>query len=212
MSREPETDKKILKKRFEFFIILFCLAAVSAAFLLPPAKSDGRPRLPHLHSLYDLKQIGLSLKQYAADNADFFPPEDNAKGLELIRKLDYLADYDSYICPDTKKQRGKGPLTENSCSYVYFGGFRDDRNPRIPLAFDKPGNHHNFMSVLFLDGSAKRYSTSAAGSCEKIIIFLNWKYQYPEKLFAALLRKARTIDSELNPEPGKRKARIGFPK
>jgi hypothetical protein len=207
MTLEPEKHQGDSRKRLKFWIALLCLIAISAAYILPPLTNDRNPRPPHMHSIYDLKQIGLSLKQYALDNDNFFPPEDNSKGLELIRKLDYLTDYGCYICPGTnKKETGKGPLTENTCSYVYLGGFRADGDPKTPLAFDKPGNHNDFVTVLFLDGSAKRFSTSAAGSCENIVIFLHQKYKYPEKLFNLLIRKAKTIDSELPPQSRKQKS------
>lgn len=189
-----QNKKYSLSAKVWNFIVVFCIFVVLVAFILPLLKPRCVFRPPHLHSLYDLKQIGLSLKQYAMDNEDFFPPDNNSRGLEKLRSMNYLSDYDCYICPGTKHKRGQGPLKENNCSYIYLGGFKEGQNPKIPLAFDKPGNHKNFMTVLFIDGSTKRYSTTATKNCETIIIFLNKKYKYPRPLYERLLRKAQKID------------------
>jgi prepilin-type processing-associated H-X9-DG protein len=115
-----------------------------------------------------------------------------------LRKLDYLTDYGVYVCPEKKTPKGTtGPITDNICDYVYIGGFNEFDNSNTPLAFDKPGNSKDYFNVLFIDGHAERYSTSTANSCETIIIFLNEKFKYPEKLYKRLLEKAKKIDAEL---------------
>jgi hypothetical protein len=53
------------------------------------------------------------------------------------------------------------------------------------------------MTVLFIDGSAQRYSTTANRSCKNIIDFLNEKYKYPKLIYKILLQKAQKIDIDL---------------
>ena len=187
----PKTKKNWLKKRLVFFVIIFIIAILCVSFLpLTTHRSHcGNYCAPRL------KQIGLGLKLYAMDFEEFFPLEDNAQGLDKLRELDYLTDYGIYVCPDSKIQKGtKGSITEQNCSYVYLGGFREGQNPQIPLVFDKTGNHPDIVGIVFIDGHVARYPASAIKSCEDIIIFLNKEHKYPNKLFKKLLSKAKKID------------------
>ena len=180
-------------------LVFFAIFFVIIVFLLPSLSTGGDRRNPGHACLSNLKQIGLVLKMYAMDYGDFFPPENNAQGLEKLRALDYLQDYGCYVCPGTKTERGrKGPIIKENCDYIYLGGFKADNGDNIPLAFDKPDNHNDYFNVLFLDGHVVGYPTSASGSCEEIIIFLNNEHKYPDKLFKQLLSKAKKIDSNLH--------------
>jgi len=177
-----------------FFAILF----VGAVFLLPLLNTRRDRHHPSYSCFANLKQISLSLKEYTMDYSGFFPPEDNAQGLEHLRSQDYLTDYRVYVCPASGTKSGaKGPITNQICGYIYLGGSKEVDNPNTPLAFDKPGNHENYVNVLFLDGHVEGYPTSASNNCEKIILFLNKKYKYPPKLFKKLLDKAGKIDKML---------------
>jgi hypothetical protein len=177
------------------FSIIFGTITLIIFFL--PSITSREFHTPSYACLGNLESIGLSLKQYAMDYADYFPPQDNSKGLQKLCSLDYLTDNGIYICPKSKKVKAEGTLTEETCSYVYLGGFKECDNHDIPLAFDKPGNRRNYFNIVFIDGRTERYSTSAANSCETIIIFLNEKFKYPEKLYKRLLEKAKKIDAEL---------------
>jgi prepilin-type processing-associated H-X9-DG protein len=79
-----------------------------------------------------------------------------------------------------------------------LGGFREGNGDNIPLAFDKYGNHTDYLNVLFMDGHVLGYPDAASGSCEDIIIFLNKEHKYPDKLFKQLLSKAKKIDHNLH--------------
>ncbi|MBU8902579.1 MAG: hypothetical protein KOO69_07550 [Victivallales bacterium] len=203
----PKHKKSWLKKRLAFFVIIFIIAILCVAFLLLPlilTRRHDEDRWLHARCRSNLKQIGLSLKQYAMDYKDFFPFEDNAQGLEKLRKLDYLTDYDIYVYPYLKtKKETKGILSEKNCGYVYLGGFKKGQNKKIPLAFGKPGNYPKrpnafFMFfILFIDGSVVGYPPHKADSCEDIIIFLNKEHKYSDKLFKKLLSKAKKIDKQL---------------
>ena len=180
---------------------ILIIGAVLPALVGRSSYHGSRRKTHSISCISNLKQIGLSLKQYAMDYDDFFPPGNNYQGLDKLRSLDYLTDYGVYVCPGTKTKRGgKGPLTEANCDYVYLGGSKEGESPSIPLAFDKSGNHIDYVNVLFLDGHVKGYPTSASNSCEKIIIFLNKEHKYPPKLFKKLLDKAKKIDSTLPPK------------
>jgi len=189
--------KRWFVKLLTYFAITFVFAILALMFLAWRVNRIHR-RNPCFECASWFKQIGLSLKQYAMDYEDFFPPENNAKGLDKLRELDYLTEYRVYACPGSNIKKGlKGPITEASSSYIYLGGFKEFENPNIPLAFDKPKNHADYVNVVFLDGHIMGYPTSSSNSCEKIIIFLNKEYKYPEKLFKKLLRKAKNIDKTL---------------
>ncbi len=103
----------------------------------------------------NLKQIGLAMKQYAQDNKDWFPNKDGAEGFEILRREGYCIEHQVYICPMTGKRYSSGKndrLTEDIVSYVYRSGLKEGNDPDIPLAWDKPENHQNYGSVLFMDG------------------------------------------------------------
>ena len=191
-------DSKNGKKSWLLNVLVF-FAAVFIIFVITLLHNQNeRRRRPGYRCISNLKQIGLGLKQYALDYNDFFPAEDNSKGLDKLRETEYLTDYGCYVCPGSGMARGlSGPITEDSCSYIYFGGFKERDGDYIPLAFDKPGNHADYVNVLYLDGHAKKYSIEA-GNCEEIIIFLNKEHKYPAKLYKQLLEKAKEIDTRLS--------------
>ena len=186
-----------LVKILVYLTIIFAFAVFGILFLEWRIRMNSK-RDPRFTCASWFKQIGLSLKQYAMDYENFFPPEDNAQGLDKLRELGYLTEYRVFTCPGADMEPGtKGPLTEASCGYIYLGGFKDDESGDVPLAFDKPGNHPDYVNVIFVDGHIKGYPTSASGSCEKIIVFLNKEHKYPPELFKKLLDKAKKIDSAL---------------
>jgi prepilin-type processing-associated H-X9-DG protein len=202
MNKEAVMNSKQIKtwliKILTYFAIIFILTMFGIMFLNWRITHRHR-RDPRFSCASWFKQIGISLKQYAMDYEDFFPPENNAQGLDKLRELGYLTEYRVYICPGSNLERGiKGPITEENCGYIYLGGFKEFQNPKIPLAFDKPNNHPDYINVVFLDGHIRGYPTSAAGSCEEIIIFLNNEHKYSPELFKKLLDKAKKIDSNLH--------------
>ena len=107
----------------------------------------------------NLKQIYLALHQYAMDYADYFPPEDGAAGLEMLRRNDYLTSHDMYICPSTSTDYSCNdihPLKEENIDYVYIGGLNTKSDPNLPIVYDKAENHGKYFgNVLFADGTIK---------------------------------------------------------
>ena len=124
-----------------------------------PAEGVAREPAKRISCASNIKQIWLSLKQYADDYSGNFPPANGAAGLEYLRKYDYLTNYAVYICPSTRTARGKDiqPLTEENVDYVYIGGFNEKTDPKSPILYDKPGNHQDFGNVLFADGTVNNF-------------------------------------------------------
>lgn len=116
----------------------------------------------------NLKQIGLALKMYAADNKGYFPDKNGADGLEMLRKASlHLFNLNSILqCPSfcrrEEKKNGQKripvlPLSEDDVCYVYVGGYTVSDSKDIPIAWDKPGNHKNYGNILYLDGKVIGY-------------------------------------------------------
>jgi prepilin-type processing-associated H-X9-DG protein len=197
------TKRKAFSCKEDWYVI--CILIIILGMLFPLLSSifghggHSRSRARRISCTSNLKQIGLSLKQYAMDYDDFFPPENNSVGMDKLRELDYLTDYGVYTCPDTITTKGSGAdlLVEANCDYIYMGGAKEGDNPDTPLAFDKPSNHSNYINVLFLDGHVKGYPVPGLINCENVIIFLNSEHSYPPKVFKKLSDKAKKIDTAL---------------
>ncbi len=144
-----------------------------------------------------LKSIGLCLQQYNMDNNNFFPDEDGSEGLEKLRYNDYLTDYEFFICPsDTRKPGTSGPINKNNCSYIYLGGFEYSKSTdkNIPLLFDDPRIHENFINVVLLDSRVEMISAARISNCKDVIMVLNKKYKYDPAVLKKLMQKAEKLD------------------
>lgn len=110
----------------------------------------------------NLKQIGLALRMYAQDNNGFYPPYDNAKGLEMLRSGSYLENTKMYYCPSNisiaDNILDRSEITEDSCSYAYRGGMKEDSPKNVTLAWDKRNNHKKFGNILYADGHVSGYA------------------------------------------------------
>jgi prepilin-type processing-associated H-X9-DG protein len=110
----------------------------------------------------NLKQIGLSLKEYSMDYNDLFPQYNGEKGLTILIKKKYFADLKRYICPSTTTQQStwdksaKWELPRENCSYLYAGGLSEADAPDSGIArdkcVDKNTNHKRYGNILYLDG------------------------------------------------------------
>lgn len=174
------------------------------AGMLLPALNSAREKARRVSCASNLKQMGLGMKQYAMDNKDNFPAEDNAAGFNELIKKEYLSDRKIYVCPSTSAAPALGDLTEANSSYIYLGGFKEGDNPDIPLAFDKPGNHARFCNILFLDGHVAGM-TFPADSCVAVVDFLQRQNNYPPELYQRLRGKAREFDNKFGYSSGRRK-------
>lgn len=98
---------------------------------------------------------------YAEEYDGYFPPQDGAEGLELLRKSGILENPHMYTCYDSnryKAARNGQPLKENNVGFVYRGGLRSDSPPVTAVAWDKPFNYDKFGYILFVDGHVSGYA------------------------------------------------------
>lgn len=161
----------------------------------------------------NLKQIGLSLKQYAMDYEDCFPDKDGWDGLDKLRAMDYLTDYGVYRCLSTSARKdNSGALCKENISYIYFGGFNENDfnetvKANIPLAFDIPSNHTDhfekpsnrnyYINVLFMNGHVNNYKIKVK-NCREVIEALNSIFNYSPKHLKMLEQKAAIADQMYN--------------
>ncbi len=124
-----------------FASMFFLAAAFLWLFPLPPFGS-ARESSRRICCASYLKQIYLSLQQYAEDNQGDFPSE-----LETLVKSEYLTHPGVYRCPSDWKDKG-------FTNYLYSGAGRKlSEKPPFPLLEDLPDNHPGtFRNRLTSDG------------------------------------------------------------
>ena len=144
------SKRKLLTSLIIINIISYITFSALTIFICS-VSSRGYPKSTRISCTSNLFQIGLCLKQYAADHDGYLPD----KGLKQLHSNDYLTDIMVYKCPFSKTQKSK--LNKESIDYIYRSGLKINNNKqtdysKIPVVWDKLTNHKGYGNVLFLDG------------------------------------------------------------
>ena len=149
------------ERRFwEEQILLFLWLLVAGIFLYGlfahPYCTVSPRKARNMRCCFNQRAIWMALQAYADDFGGFYPPENGAVGLNRLLDGKYVIDKTIYICPWNQPGRGEGPLTEEDCDYIYYGGGRAGERKPFVLIMDKPGNHPGYMyCVTHSDGSVQ---------------------------------------------------------
>jgi hypothetical protein len=126
--------------------LLYLFLALLWLFASLPQLGRVRERAMRISCTSNLKQIYMSLEQYAADSEGFLPPE-----LKTLQESDYLSDSAIYRCPSRTR-----PNAEFS-DYLYFGRDRKLKDPPFLLVRDRDKNHPGvYWNNLLSNGEIRR--------------------------------------------------------
>jgi prepilin-type processing-associated H-X9-DG protein len=119
------------------------------AALLLPAVASAREKARQASCLSNLKQIGLGVIMYAADNDEVLPPD-------LAAPQPYIHNPQVYRCPSA--EAGAAEVGFHS-DYEYLGAglgqSRIERPAETVLVVDNAARHSGGVNITFADGHAR---------------------------------------------------------
>ncbi len=171
---------------------------IYSAVILQPTLQKAKQASKGVKCINNLKQLGVALMMYINDNDGRFP-DPGIAGLNRIYKEGYIQSPQVFVCQSSKNIPAvKGhSLTPRNVSYIYLGSYAPITKIKYPsstpIMFDKPGNHNNYINVLFVDGHVQRIKGNFK-TCSDII----WKLSrnLPEDVRNRLLEMAESFDKD----------------
>ncbi len=135
------------------FASAVAIIAILAAILFP-VFARAREKARQSNCLTNMLNVGVSLRQYAADYCGGFPPND-LDFTPLLHK--YLPDERVLDCPSTTRT-----FDGTEGDYSYKGGYRDDDRGDLVLMMERILNAHNEgCNYLCIDGHARWFKASS---------------------------------------------------
>lgn len=144
-----------------------------------------------------LKALAKMFKQYASKNGGRFPADDGIAGLKKLLKAQ-SASPKVLICPGSEDEAADNidSISIENYSYLYFGGYTEKSNPKLPLLVDWPFNHLDAVNVLLVDGTVETLELENPSNCRRVISCLHTRFHYTETEFKLLMSKATAFDQE----------------
>lgn len=173
--KEPEGYAGVMRSNLSAAQLQVAAPMLVYSGMLLPALNQAREKARRISCVSNVKQVMLGLIMYANDHDNRFPADSGAAGLNTLVKDGYLTDFACYICPSATDGKGSGNLAEDACSYIYLGGtdLAGEQAPsKLPVVFDKPGNHRKGVNVGFADGHVEQIDLPRYQSPEQVIDYL----------------------------------------